>query len=73
VAESTVFGAVAGETAARDAREVGLPQLDPAYATEIEQRHRRPWQLRPRGEEVFTEPVRFKRMSQPSRTRAVAV
>jgi succinate dehydrogenase / fumarate reductase flavoprotein subunit/fumarate reductase flavoprotein subunit len=36
VAESTVFGAIAGETAVRDAHEVGLPELDAAHAAEIE-------------------------------------
>ncbi len=36
VAESTVFGAIAGETAARDARELPLPELDTAQAAHIE-------------------------------------
>jgi succinate dehydrogenase / fumarate reductase flavoprotein subunit/fumarate reductase flavoprotein subunit len=36
VAESTVFGAIAGETAAHDARELELAEFDTALAAEIE-------------------------------------
>jgi len=38
VAESTVFGAIAGETAAREAPHQSLPILDAAHAAELEQR-----------------------------------
>jgi succinate dehydrogenase/fumarate reductase flavoprotein subunit len=55
VAESTVFGAIAGETAARVARDLGLPELDAAYAAEIEQQALAPLAVdAARGEDPFS-------------------
>jgi succinate dehydrogenase / fumarate reductase flavoprotein subunit/fumarate reductase flavoprotein subunit len=42
VAESTVYGAIAGDVAAAEAPEVGVSRLDPDHVAEIERRALRP-------------------------------